>query len=169
MNMNKIKVLELYEDNKELIKCPQFEIVVEQIELSDGNPSKEVQAHIQKCPECSNYFIFWQEMEQIIQWHTSETGKEIISEWEREQSIYKIKQSIRKEKQRKKILLWSALSIAAGILFLMLAIFYFIPATQAPSVQAVEQPSAQTPASDYSGSSIPYNTTPETRVLDKDM
>lgn len=167
--MDKIKIFELYEDNKDLINCPQFEDVVEQIELSEGKPSQEIKAHIQECPECSDYFAFWQEMAQIIQWHTSETGKEIISEWEREQSIHKIQQSIRKEKQRKKILLWSALSIAAGILFLMLAIFYFIPATHAPSVQAVEQPSAQTPSSDYSGSSIPYNTTPETRTLDKDM
>jgi len=165
--MNKIKKLELYEDNK--VNCPQFENVVEQIELSGGKPSQEIKEHIQECRECRDYFIFWQELEQIIQWHTSETGKEIISEWERQQSIHKIQQTIRKEQQRKKMFLWSALSIAVGILFLMLAIFYFIPATQAPSVQAVEQPSSQTPSPDYSGSSIPYNTTPEIRELDKDL
>lgn len=168
--MKDTKILRLFEDNKNFINCPQFEAVAEQIESSQGKLKQEVLAHIQECPDCSDYFAFWQEMEQIISWHNSQTGKAIITEWEQAQSIQKIKQRIKKEQHQKKLLLWSALSIAAGILFLMLALFYFIPATQAPSVQAIEQPAPnQLPSSDYSGNSIPYNTTPETRTPDKDM
>jgi len=168
--MKEIRILELFEDNKKLINCPQFETVAEQIELSQGKPPQEILVHIQECSDCSNYFSFWQEMEQVISWHNSQTGKAMITEWEQAQSIQKIKQRIRKEQHRKKLLLWSALSIAAGILFLMLALFYFIPATQAPSVQAIEQPAPTLiPSSDYSGNSIPYNTEPETRIPDKDM
>lgn len=168
--MKNIKIFELFEDRKDSITCPQFESIVEQIELTEGKPSPEVKAHIQECSECSDYYTFWQEMERIIHWHTSDTGKEIISEWEQQKSIHRIQQSVRKEQQRRKILLWSALSVAVVILFLMLAIFYFIPATQAPSVQAIEQPSSvQSPPTDYSGSSIPYNTAPETKVPDKDI
>lgn len=168
--MKDIKILELFEGNKKLINCPQFEIIAEQIELSQGKPTQEVFAHIQECSVCSDYFSFWQEMEQVISWHHSQTGKAIITEWEQVQSFQKIKQRIKKEQHQKKLLLWSALSIAAGILFLILALFYFIPATQAPSVQAIEQPSpTQHPSSDYSGNSIPYNTTPEIRTPDKDM
>lgn len=169
-DMKDIKILGLFEDNKRLINCPQFETVAEQIELSQGKPTQEVLAHIQKCSDCNDYFSFWQEMEQVIAWHNSQTGKEMITEWEQVQSIHKIKQRIKKEQHQKKLLLWSVLSIAAGILFLMLALFYFIPATQAPSVQAVEQPApTQLPSSGYSGNSIPYNTAPAIRTLDKDM
>ncbi|MGC8845758.1 MAG: hypothetical protein ACP5QY_07895, partial [Candidatus Hydrogenedens sp.] len=164
------RILELFEDNKNLINCPHFETIVEQIELSQGKPTQEVLAHIQKCTECSNYFSFWQEMEQVISWNNSQMGKAIISEWEQQQSIQKIKQSIKKKQYQKKLLIWSALSIAAGILFLILALFYFIPATQPPSVQAIEQPaSTQLPVSGYSGNSIPYDTAPEIRTPDKDL
>ncbi|GEM_PF-1168327 len=168
--MKNIRVLEPFGDKRKQIVCPQFEEITEQIELSQGKPTHELLEHIQRCSHCNEYFSFWQEIEKVINWHKSQTGREMISEWEQQIAIQKIKQTLKKEQQHKKILLWSAISIAAGILFLMLALFYFIPATQAPSVQAIEQPSSvQIPSPDYSGESIPYNTTPEPRIPDKDM
>lgn len=168
--MKNIYKFELLENTQRSIRCPQFETVVEQIEITEGNPPHEILKHIQECPDCNDYFNFWRGLEQVVHWHTPTKEKEMLSEWEKQQSIHKIQQAIRKKQQQRKMLLWSALSVAVSLLFLILAVFYFIPATQTPSVQAIEQPSAiEHPSTGYSGSSIPYDTTPKNKIPNKDM
>lgn len=156
--------------NQEKEECPQFDSIVEQIEMTKGNVSEEILKHIHTCHQCNDYFSFWKKTEGLFQWHADERGKGEISEWERQISIQKIKQAINKSRKQKRIILWSLLSITAAALLIVLAMLYFVPSTQAPSVQAIEQPSQnELPTSTYSGSSIPYDTTPEKKIPDKDM
>ncbi|HOV34143.1 MAG TPA: hypothetical protein PLX23_12360 [Candidatus Hydrogenedens sp.] len=151
-------------------ECPQFDSIVEQIEITQGNVSEEVLKHIQDCPQCNDYFLFWKKTEGLFQWYATEKGKSEISEWERQISIQKIKQTINRSRRQKKAILWGLLSVTAVALLLVIAMLYFVPSTQAPSVQAIEQPSQkELPSSTYSGSSIPYDTTPEKKTPDKDM
>ncbi len=164
------KNFKLFPNNDNTITCPEFEKIAEQIELSEGKPAEEILEHIQKCPDCREYFSFWQDIENVIQQYHSQPKKETISEWERQKSIHHIKQSIQKDRQRKKVLLWSVLSIAAGIVFLMLAIFYLIPDSQPPSVQAVEQNITPPPTTiEHTEGATSHTITPVRKIPDKDM
>jgi len=168
--MKRLRDFDILENCKKEGECPQLDTIVEQIEMTQGDVSEEVLKHIHTCPQCNDYFSFWKKTEGLFQWYATEKGKEGISEWEQQISIQKIKQEIKKNKKQKKIILWSLLSVTAAALLLMLAMFYFVPSTQAPSVQAIEQPSQnELPTSTYSGSSIPYDTAPEKKIPDKDM
>ncbi|HOK09324.1 MAG TPA: hypothetical protein PLT82_05690 [Candidatus Hydrogenedens sp.] len=163
--MKKLKII-----TPSVNQCPLFESVCEHIETNGGNISEEIATHIKSCPSCREYYEFWQEFELFIEASPKETDEDVISEWEKQISIQKVRHQIHHRAKQKKIIVWGLLTAVAGIVFLILALFYFIPSTQAPSVQAIEQPSIiEKPSSDYSGNSIPYNTTPEKRLPDKDM
>lgn len=165
-----MKIFRNFLNNNENSKtpCSQWENVVETMEQTHGELSGDLSEHIQRCPQCKEYYDFWWKLEECIQYQHNPTSRNIeITDWESRIAIQKIGYRIAQRKRQRKMLIWGLISVTALILLALAVFLYTVPSPQSGSVHAVEPGQTYPHDSKESAFSIPIS--PEPQVVDKDM